>query len=202
MVKRGKFIVFEGIDCSGKTTAINVLTKSLNQNKINFNVIKFPDREGVNGELIDKYLKKEIKLSDNEAYELFKENRMAYKNYINNQLNDGIDVICDRYIYSGITYSYYNKSSIESPTINDHTIELMNNELYMPTPDLVFLIDGYRPRTNETAEKYENAEINTTIYNIFVDVLSIANINYKKINNRESLKFTANQLLGYYSDLK
>lgn len=206
MIQKGKFIVFEGIDCSGKSTAITLLESYLNTKQINYITIKFPDRHGLHGEQIDRYLKKELILSDSEAYELFKENRKAYKEYINNYLNDGVYIICDRYIYSGIVYSYYNieKNKLTSTSnINiNYVNQLLTNENYMPVPDLIYLIHGYRPRQNEISEKYEKIEINNIIFNLFNNLFSKLDVKYNIINNNETIKFTTNQIISNFNELK
>jgi dTMP kinase len=199
MSKNGKFIVFEGIDCSGKTTSINLFADNLKSRNISYIIVKFPDREGKYGQEIDKYLKNKLILSDFEAYELFRKNRKEYMNYIINCLNIGTTVICDRYMYSGIVYSYYNANksslSINSKLDINYINKLLKNEDYMPTPDLIMLIDGHRMRTDEIAEKYEKNEINNTIYNLFNSLFSQINIKYCIINNHESIKFTSDQLI-------
>lgn len=194
-----KFIVFEGNDCSGKTTCVNLLIDYLNSKDITNIYIKFPDRNGLHGDKIDKYLKNEIDMSDSDAYIMFKENREPYKEIIKNHLNNGVSIICDRYLYSGIVYSHYNENKNVNITEN-HVRTLLSNEFYMPEPDLVFVINGYHPRPGRL-EKYEsfNTIVETSI--LFKKLFNMTNINYKVIDNNKSLDNSADQLINYYKQL-
>lgn len=194
-----KFIVFEGNDCSGKTTAIKLLADYLNSMEIPTICIKFPDREGVNGEKIDKYLKNEIEMTNDEAYQMFKENREPYEKIINDDLNAGITIICDRYLYSGIVYSHYNLNQNVYIT-KEYANDLLINEYYMPVPDLVFLINGYHPR-NETLERYEHKDTIKNIFVVFSKLYELINVNYKIINNHGTLSETKKQLIEHYINL-
>jgi thymidylate kinase len=206
-----KFIVFEGTDCSGKTTSVNILIDYLNSKNIPNIYIKLPDRSGVHGGIIDKYLKKEIELTNEHAYILFKENRFPYANDIKHLLNKGITVICDRYLYSGIVYSYYNTNSdtLNNSSITDELIKFKNddnvasmiiNEDYMPMPDIIFLIDGLHPRY-DTLERYEDITTINIIFSLFKSLYEVINVNYHIINNRSELKHTRHQLIEHWKSL-
>ena len=61
------FVVFEGIDASGKDTVADVVADALDGKKINF-----PDREAVTGPLIDGYLKNKWSLRNELGEEMSK----------------------------------------------------------------------------------------------------------------------------------
>ncbi|OAF68071.1 hypothetical protein A3Q56_04188 [Intoshia linei] len=104
--KRGVFIVVEGLDRSGKSTAIELLCDWLNQDKYNSKIIKFPDRTTETGSLIDSYLKKEIIIQSQQSVHLmFTANRWELQQLMHNYLQDGINLLVDRYSYSGIAFS-------------------------------------------------------------------------------------------------
>jgi len=98
-------IVFEGLDKTGKTTQSQLLFRYFTENGKPAILIRFPDRSTEIGNLIDKFLKKEINLSAECAHLLFSANRLEKLELIQNALAEGIIVICDRYYYSGIAYS-------------------------------------------------------------------------------------------------
>ena len=56
-LNKGKFIVFEGINGSGKTTIINILINYLEDHSIKYKYIKFPNRKTETGKIIDDFLK-------------------------------------------------------------------------------------------------------------------------------------------------
>ena len=56
--------------------------------------------------MLNEYLtNKEFKLSDEAVHLLFSANRWEDKEAIKEKLLSGIDVVCDRYAYSGIAYT-------------------------------------------------------------------------------------------------
>lgn len=68
--KRGAFIVFEGVDRSGKTTQAKLLADRLQAHHI-----RFPDRSTGIGSIIDRYLRKEVELEDHAVHLLYSANR-------------------------------------------------------------------------------------------------------------------------------
>ena len=103
--RRGALIAFEGLDRTGKTTQIRLLVSSLRARQIPTIPIQFPDRGSATGQLIDRYLKKEIEFSDHEIHLLFSANRWAEADFIFRTLKEGTTVVLDRYLYSGLAFS-------------------------------------------------------------------------------------------------
>lgn len=105
--KRGQFIVFEGIDGSGKGTQIELLVKEMRAQGRTVFVTAEPTESSTGGMLRDSlggYVKRD-------AYELsalFLLDRIFHnvneKNGIRQYLDRGIDVVCDRYYYSSFAY--------------------------------------------------------------------------------------------------
>src|SRR5688500_13050580 len=91
MTRRGLFIVIEGMDNVGKTTFVeNYLQKyPLTQR------VKLPTPEIYS--LIEQ-------CSPDQWHDIFHENIESASKKINEYLNNGLNVICDRYIYSHFVY--------------------------------------------------------------------------------------------------
>ena len=103
---RGVLICFEGLDRSGKSTQVKLLNESLNQQKENSStIIRFPDRTTLIGQQINAFLSGKQEISSEVMHLLFTANRWELKTKIIETLNQGINVIIDRYSYSGIAYS-------------------------------------------------------------------------------------------------
>uniref|UniRef100_A0A8R1DV82 dTMP kinase n=1 Tax=Caenorhabditis japonica TaxID=281687 RepID=A0A8R1DV82_CAEJA len=109
---RGLLIVFEGLDRSGKSTQARRLVDFLNKKHSGQGDTKhtavlqaFPDRSSPIGKLIDQYLKKEIDLDEHSLHLMFSADRFLKNQTIRDNIANGIDVICDRYCYSGVAYS-------------------------------------------------------------------------------------------------
>ena len=73
---RGIFIVFEGLDRSGKTTQSQKLTEHLQNKNVSVRKLNFPDRSSKTGALLNTYLTdSEFKLNDEAVHLLFAMNR-------------------------------------------------------------------------------------------------------------------------------
>eukprot|EP00938_MAST-03A_sp_MAST-3A-sp1_P002357 g2357.t1 len=75
MLKRGAFLVFEGVDRCGKTTQTKLLVEKLKQDGRKVELMRFPDRTTTVGKMIDQYLKMGINLHDKAIHLLFSANR-------------------------------------------------------------------------------------------------------------------------------
>lgn len=105
--KRGRFIVFEGIDGAGKTTQIELLEKKLKE--MGRAVYRTAEpTESVTGGMLRDALAGISKRTACEMAALFTLDRIFHNvnpvHGIEKMLNDGIDVICDRYYYSTLAY--------------------------------------------------------------------------------------------------
>lgn len=151
---RGLFVVLEGLDGSGKTTQCGLLKDYLLKRGRQVNLARFPDRSTSIGGLIDQYLKREIELDDRAVHLLFSANRWEFSAGLLEKLSSGIDVICDRYAYSGVAFSAAKENmSIEWCKGPDEGL---------PEPDLVIFLDADRSeaegRTGYGGERYEVTE--------------------------------------------
>ena len=102
-MKKGRLIVIEGIDGSGKTTQINLLANNLEEKKVPYEVISFP-RYGDNiyAELVTRYLEGEFgSINEVNPYLIslaFAGDRLLAKPEIENWLNGGKIVLANRYV--------------------------------------------------------------------------------------------------------
>lgn len=104
-MKRGLFIVFEGLDRSGKSTQLIDLEDHLISIGEKVWCISFPCTNSFIGQYLREYLDCKLNLNDEEAHRLFADNRREYQEVIEDRLNNGVHVLCDRYAYSGVAYS-------------------------------------------------------------------------------------------------
>lgn len=112
--KRGIFIVFEGLDRVGKTTQAQKLTdyftskaQSSDPSAAPCFKLNYPNRQSQSGQLLDQYLKNKTGdgMGNEAVHLLFSMNRWENKQQLVNTLNEGRNVVCDRYAFSGVTYS-------------------------------------------------------------------------------------------------
>ena len=102
---KGKFIVFEGIDCTGKTTQIKMLKDSgvLGDNTIF--VSSLPEDDSVAGQLRVMGLDSTNPVAPTTRSLLFL-SAISYQidKVILPALESGVNVVCDRYVYSNLAY--------------------------------------------------------------------------------------------------
>lgn len=189
-LNKGKFIVFEGINGSGKTTIINILINYLEDHSIKYKYIKFPNRKTETGKIIDDFLKNKYEFKSlQEQIKIFAENRKESHNIIKDYLNTDHIILCDRYLYSNLAYTLTDQTL---NIINNKTTEFINMNSILKydanliKPNFVFLIKGnyIQLRNEKIQERYHNDEIkNSLIMNNYLLALNQTNTKYKIINN-------------------
>jgi dTMP kinase len=126
---RPLFIVFEGIDGSGKTTQARMLDAALEACHID-HVFTFEPSDGPTGRLIRSAGGRPD--PEDEA-RLFTEDRRDHvERVILPALKAGRTVICDRYVHSSVAYQ--GARGIDTKRI------LAQNRLFAPEPDIVFFL--------------------------------------------------------------
>ena len=158
---RGKLIVIEGTDCSGKETQTLLLEKKLNSLNISSKHLSFPMYDTPTGQIIAAcYLGKEeycnYLFKDN-TYGLFNEgasnvdyltsslyyaaDRRYNRNKVIELLDSGVNVILDRYIYSNLAHQGGKISNGEERYKFYKKMEVLEFEiLEMPKPDKVIFL--------------------------------------------------------------
>ncbi len=113
MENKGKFIVFEGIDGSGKSTQMKLLSNALTKQKIE-NSLTLEPTFGMVGESLHDILSGEIKADPRVVASLFVADRLDHilnpENGVLKSLGEGKTIICDRYYFSSYAYQ-----SVEVP---------------------------------------------------------------------------------------
>ena len=134
----GKFITFEGIDGSGKTTQINLLEAKLNQQGIPTLILREPGgtklSEKIRGILLDR---KNINLSPSAESLLFVAARaQLMEEKIKPALKRDRVVICDRFSDSTVAYQGYGRG------LNVKYLEELNNfATDSIQPDITIILD-------------------------------------------------------------
>ena len=151
---RGLFIVFEGIDGSGKSSLSKALYSHLKENGVPCMLTCEPTLDNVLGLLIREYLK-DPSIDESTMSLLFAADRVEHVKKIKRALKEGTTVICDRYIYSNFVYQG------EFPSRDIH--QVLKDKLLVP--DLTFFIDadpdvciGRIAARGKSLDKYETLD--------------------------------------------
>lgn len=121
--KKGKFIVFEGIDGSGKSTQADRLVRYLKSKNIKAVVTNEPQSDRPVGMLIRQALKKQVSFDEKTIALLFAADRLDHIQRIREKLDEGFWVVCDRYYFSSFAY---NDTALNKEWIISVNSEAMN----------------------------------------------------------------------------
>ena len=195
-VKRGFFIVFEGLDGAGKSVQIVMLKNWLKRMKLRSFMTKEPT-ENITGNILKIALRME-KLSPLTDALLFAADRAEHiDKEIKKRLKKGQIVISERYVYANIAYQ-------TAQGVSERFIKNIND--FAVKPDLVILLDAsaetaisrdwnvlhympqkfekskkfnekVRKKYLELAKKYESVVVdaNRPIDEVFEDVKNVVN---------------------------
>lgn len=170
----GRFIVFEGIDGSGKTTQARMLAEHLRANGRRV-VLTAEPTDFPSGTALRQALGGAVKKSECEMAALFVQDRIAHNIHptegIRALTKSGTDVICDRYYYSTLAY--------QGQSTDYSWVKAMN--LLCPEikkPDLCIYVDLLPEqsleriaRGRDSTEIYENLATLTKVREQFLSVI-------------------------------
>jgi len=183
MQSRGAFIVFEGIDRCGKSSQCKALLQHLERSKVRHKFYRFPNRDSLTGRIIDDYLRNQIKVLDDRCVHLlFAANRHESKDEIVADLRAGVNVICDRYSYSGVAYSASKLKKVAEETETTQPQPMMGfdwcstSEGGLPKPDLVLFlelaVEDAQKRGDFGGERYEKVEFQQRVKSKFERIIA------------------------------
>lgn len=169
---RGLLVVVEGINGAGKSTVIELAAKQLEAVGRTTVVYKFPNRKGLWGSRIDRYLRGELTMSSKyDILHMFASNRSVVRDNIIADIDSGKVVVCDRYIFSAIAYHIPPRVT-DMGTIRNYCRVISYFDKDMPVPDIIYLVDGdhLHRRTGSGAEIFHAPEkaqcLKNMIYNV------------------------------------
>jgi len=150
---RGKLIVIEGTDCSGKETQSKLIIERFKKENIEFKYFSFPNYDSPTGKIVGgPYLGKEYickgwfpetaPLVDPKVSSLYYAADRRYNiGIVNDLLDKGINVILDRYFYSNMAHQGGKIQDKEERLKMYKWIETLEIDLLeLPIPDIkIFL---------------------------------------------------------------
>lgn len=141
------FFVTEGLDGSGKSTQIKLLTSYFEEHKIAFKYLHFPRTDSpVFGDLISKFLRGELGDINNVHPYLvaliYAGDRKDASETVKKWLEEGYVVMIDRYVHSNIAFQCAKITDIkEKQKLRDWINYLEYDYFKIPKPDLSLFLD-------------------------------------------------------------
>ena len=132
--RQGLFIVFEGIDGSGKTFHLDAVKEALISRSRAIHTVVFPNNRTPLGRFLKDCLSKGQPFTAWIYHVLFAIHRWEFMDWITTALTQNEVVLCERYTWSGVVYS-----STLDPTLDLQGF--MSVEKGLIAPDLVIYID-------------------------------------------------------------
>ena len=168
---KGKLIVIEGTDCSGKETQSNLLVKKLNLLGINSINLSFPMYNTPTGRIISEaFLGKEkaswfkegsIKVDPKVAGLYYAADRKYNFDIINDYLEKGYYVVIDRYVSSNMAHQ---GAKIDDPDLRFELYEWIDKLEYwlleLPKPDDTIFLHVPFKYTKELMKNRESLDEN------------------------------------------
>ncbi len=146
MNKRGRFIVIEGVDGSGKETQSKLLVKHLEKIGERVLYVDFPQYEGFFGKLVANYLRGDYgPISQTSPFLIsiiYALDRSTIREKIQSFLDDGGFVVANRYVPSNIAHQAANINDLtKQKEFIDWIAQLEYVELKLPKEDTVIYLD-------------------------------------------------------------
>ena len=144
---KGKLIVFEGIDGSGKSTQFKLLTERLEKDGLPFRKLVFPRYKESSSSLLRSYLAGEFGSKPNDvnafaASTFFFVDRFAsYKTDWGEFYNNGGLIICDRYTTSNAIHQGSKLPENELNAFLDWLYDFEFRLMELPRPDVVLYMN-------------------------------------------------------------
>jgi len=144
MSTRGKLIVLEGIDGSGKRTQLDMLARSLSKRNVPLSQISFPRYDGFFGKLVARFLNGDFGPLDavdaHFSALLYAGDRYEAKPKIESELTAGRTVLADRYIGSNLAHQGARVRSDDRGEFIDW-LKKLEYEIYsLPAEDLAIYL--------------------------------------------------------------
>ncbi|XP_054724635.1 thymidylate kinase-like [Uloborus diversus] len=188
MLRRGALIVLEGCDRVGKTTHTKLLVEALKEEGLKVESLRFPDRSTLIGNICGKYLEGSEELEDHAIHLMFSANRWELVPKMLRLLNSGVNLIVDRYAYSGVAFSYAKKG------LNFSWCK--QSDVGLPKPDIVLFLDlsseEMIKRSGFGDERYEKEDFQNEVKKVYgllrEDNWKIINVEKEEAEVHEEMK--------------
>lgn len=182
---KNRFISFEGIDGSGKSTQANLLKTKLQLDGYKVKMIHFPRYDTKIGAIIKDVLFGEIQMDNLTLQMLYIIDQINAKKEIEEGLKEGY-VICDRYDLSTLAYT---KNIISKDA--EKTIKSIQKKLNLLTPDITIILGMNAEEIKSRRKSLDKIEENIPLLNNINKTYEGYYNNFDILENRKILKINS-----------
>lgn len=129
------FIVVDGIDGSGKSTQIKKLAEWMRGLGRNVEITKEPGGTPVGEKIRSVLLSRDTRMQPDTEMLLFCADRAEHQHKVRKLLDEGVDVLCDRFLSSTWAYQIYGRK------LNPELMEKVTEKTVHTCPDLTVILD-------------------------------------------------------------
>jgi dTMP kinase len=142
-MSKGKLVVIDGTDGSGKATQAELLVERLHKSRVPAVGLDFPQYQTFFGKLVARYLKNEFgRTNPYLAAVLYADNRLEFKDKIIGWLNEGKVVVLNRYVSSN---QIHQAANVDSRKERRRFVKWISDMEYktmgLPKPDMVIFLN-------------------------------------------------------------
>lgn len=173
-MEKGKLIVLEGIDGSGKSSHVALLAERLDKEGYKAARTAEPT-DGAIGTLLRRYLKGELAASERTIAALFLADRLDHiqkAGGLLDMLREGYVVVCDRYLYSSIAYNCASEGVDWVADINRAAHDLLKPDLVVYL-NLPLAVMEQRLQHRNFKEIYETAAYQRKVLERYEEAFSV-----------------------------
>lgn len=182
---KNRFISFEGIDGSGKSTQANLLKTKLQLDGYKVKMIHFPRYDTKIGAIIKDVLFGEIQMDNLALQMLYIIDQINAKKEIEEGLKEGY-VICDRYDLSTLAYT---KNIISKDA--EKNIKSIQKKLNLLTPDITIILGMNAEEIKSRRKSLDKIEENIPLLNNINKTYEGYYNNFDILENRKILKINS-----------
>ncbi|MFH0929392.1 MAG: hypothetical protein V1818_03490 [Candidatus Aenigmatarchaeota archaeon] len=138
VAEKGKFIVFYGVNSTGKSTQKDMLVNAFLKKGLKAEGIKYPIYDSESGRKINSILRggKKQEISEFDLQSLYTDNRDEYEPVLKSKLENGVNVVSEDYRWTSLAWAKAKGIDNDAYVL----LELMNS--YLLSEDIAFFFDG------------------------------------------------------------
>lgn len=194
----GKVISFEGLDKSGKHSAMDFVSELLEQKGYSVYKLSFPQYGTPIGQLIRQYLTNQLELTPKAFELLLAADKVNSSNKLNELLTQYDFILIDRYVHSQVAYGLQNASYGYLSTLLSGVV-LPDLVIYM---DVDVNVSMSRQGEHGDNDKYEsNVELLKAVKNNYDQMYRLKQDLFARVNANKSFESVNVQLTNIINNI-